>query len=140
MAVPTANSSEFPPGTESLLVVDDETSLRTLLAAAFTRKGYRVTTAATGLEAIEIVNDHNRVLDAVLLDLNMPGTNGLQVLKVIRESRPKLPVLVISGHITPEVRVEFQNLHQHDLIQKPYRLDDVGRRLRVIFDRLAAGN
>jgi PAS domain S-box-containing protein len=140
IATPTASSSEFPPGTESLLVVDDETSLRTLLAAAFTRKGYQVTTAATGLEAIDIVNDHKRVLDAVLLDLNMPGTNGLQVLKVIRESRPKLPVLVISGHITPEVRVEFQNLHQHELIQKPYRLDDVGRRLRVIFDRLSGGN
>ncbi len=140
IATPTASSSEFPPGTESLLVVDDETSLRTLLAAAFTRKGYQVTTAATGLEAIDIINDPKRVLDAVLLDLNMPGTNGLQVLKVIREARPKLPVLIISGHITPEVRVEFQNLHQHELIQKPYRLDDVGRRLRVIFDRLSAGN
>jgi DNA-binding response OmpR family regulator len=92
------------------------------------------------LEAIDIINDPKRILDAVLLDLNMPGTNCIQVFKVIRESRPKLPVLVISGHITPEVRVEFQNLHQHELIQKPYRLDDVGRRLRVIFDRLSAGN
>jgi CheY-like chemotaxis protein len=140
ITAPTAASSEFPSGTESLLVVDDETSLRTLLAAAFTRKGYSVATAATGLEAIEIINDPSRNLDAVLLDLNMPGTNGLQVLKVIREIRPKLPVLVISGHITPEVRVEFQNLNQRELIQKPYRLDDVGRRLRAIFDRQNAGD
>jgi CheY-like chemotaxis protein len=135
LAVPAAGSSEFPSGTESLLVVDDETSLRNLLAAAFTRKGYRVSTAATGLEAIEIIADPSRQLDAVLLDLNMPGTNGVQVLKVIRASRPNLPVLVISGHITPEVRVEFQNLNQHDLIQKPYRLDEVGRRLRTMFDK-----
>jgi len=140
IAAPTAASFEFPSGTESLLVVDDETSLRTLLAAAFTRKGYSVITAATGLEAIEIINDPGRSLDAVLLDLNMPGTNGLQVLKVIREVRPKLPVLVISGHITPEVRVEFQNMNQRELIQKPYRLDDVGRRLRAIFDRQNAGS
>jgi PAS domain S-box-containing protein len=135
MAAPTGRSSEFPTGTESLLVVDDETSLRTLLAATFTRKGYQVSTAATGLEAIEIVGDSKRVLDAVLLDLNMPGTNGLQVLKVIRACRPNLPVLILSGHITPELRLEFQNLNQRDLIQKPYRLDEVGRRLRTMFDK-----
>lgn len=135
IAAPTANSSDFPTGTESLLVVDDETSLRTLLAATFTRKGYHVTTAATGLEAIEIIGDSTRTLDAVLLDLNMPGTNGVQVLKVIRACRPNLPVLILSGHITPEVRVEFQNLNQRDLIQKPYRLDEVGRRLRAMFDK-----
>ncbi|MEO6004652.1 MAG: PAS domain S-box protein [Opitutus sp.] len=138
MPTPTASSSEFPCGTESLLVVDDESSLRTLLAAAFTRKGYQVTTAATGLEAIEIVGDASRPLDAVLLDLNMPGTNGVQVLKVIRACRPELPVLVISGHITPEVRAEFQTMNQRDFIQKPYRLDEVGRRLRTIFEKSAA--
>jgi CheY-like chemotaxis protein len=138
IAAPMGVNSEFPCGTESLLVVDDETSLRTLLAASFTRKGYKVTTAATGLEAIEIISDANRTLDAVLLDLNMPGTNGVQVLKVIRACRPNLPVLVLSGHITPEVRVEFQNLNQRELIQKPYRLDEVGRRLRTMFEKSAS--
>ncbi|HYD85796.1 MAG TPA: response regulator, partial [Opitutus sp.] len=82
--------------------------------------------------------DLARPLDAVLLDLNMPGTNGVQVLKVIRACRPNLPVLVISGHITPEVRTEFQQLNQRDFVQKPYRLDEVGRRLRVLFEKSAA--
>jgi DNA-binding NtrC family response regulator len=131
---PSANNADFPSGTESLLVVDDESSLRTLLAATFTRKGYKVTTAATGLEAIEIIGDPSRPIDAVLLDLNMPGTNGVQVLKVIRVCRPDLRVLVISGHITPEVRTEFQQLNQRDFVQKPYRLDEIGRRLRKLFD------
>mgnify|MGYP001369127811 CR=1 FL=1 len=136
-AVPStaAGYADFPSGSESLLVVDDENSLRTLLSAAFTRKGYRVTTAATGLEAIEVISDPTRALDAVLLDLNMPGTNGVQVLKVIRACRPNLPVLVVSGHITAEVRAEFQQLNQRDFVQKPYRLDEVGRRLRGLFDR-----
>jgi len=108
-----------------------------LLAAAFSGKGYRVTTAATGLEAIDIISDAKRSLDAVLLDLNMPGTNGVQVLKVIRACRPELPVLVVSGHITPEVRTEFQQLNQRDFVQKPYRLDEVGRRLRTLFEKSA---
>jgi nitrogen-specific signal transduction histidine kinase/ActR/RegA family two-component response regulator len=138
MATPAASNSEFPSGTESILVVEDEGPLRTLLAAAFTRKGYRVTTAATGLEAIEVIGDLARPLDAVLLDLNMPGTNGVQVLKVIRACRPNLPVLVISGHITPDVRTEFQQLNQRDFVQKPYRLDEVGRRLRALFEKSAA--
>lgn len=135
LLAPTVSNSEFPCGTESLLVVDDESPLRTLLAAAFARKGYAVTTAATGLEAIEIVGNPTRAFDAVLLDLNMPGMNGVEVLKHFREVRPDLPVLVISGHITPEVRLEFQALNQRDFIQKPYRLDEVGRRLRTMFDR-----
>lgn len=135
MAAPSAGNTDFPAGTESLLVVDDEGPLRTLLAAAFSRKGYRVVTAATGLEAIEVIGDTTRHLDAVLLDLNMPGTNGLQVLKVIRACRPELRVLVISGHITPEVRADFQKLNQRDFVQKPYRLDDVGRRLRKMFEQ-----
>jgi CheY-like chemotaxis protein len=137
VATPAVGNADFPSGTESLLVVDDEGPLRTLLAAAFTRKGYSVITAATGLEAIEVVGDSARKLDAVLLDLNMPGTNGLQVLKVIRAVRPTLPVLVISGHITPEVRIDFQKLNQRDFVQKPYRLDDVGRRLRKMFEQAA---
>lgn len=134
-AAPVASSTEFPSGTESLLVVDDEGPLRMLLSAAFTRKGYKVTTAATGLEAIAIISDSSRPLDAILLDLNLPGSNGVQVLKVTRTCRPNIPVLVISGHITPEVRAEFQQLNQRDFVQKPYRLDEIGRRLRKLFEQ-----
>lgn len=135
---PAPSSVEFPGGTESLLVVDDENSLRLLLAAAFTRKGYQVTTAATGLAAIDVIADRKRKLDAVLLDMNLPGTNGVEVLKVIRTSRPDIPVLVISGHISPDSRGEFEQLNQRDFVQKPYKLDEVGRRLRSLLDKSAA--
>jgi len=76
-AAPTASLADFPGGTEALLVVDDEGPLRTLLATAFTRKGYRVSTAATGLEAIDLIADQLQEIDAVLLDLNMPGPMAL---------------------------------------------------------------
>ncbi len=134
VAVSAANIVDFPGGTEPLLVVDDEGPLRTLLTTAFTRKGYRVTSAATGLEAIEIIADTTRAIAAALLDLNMPGANGIEVLRVIRAARPQLPVLIISGHISPETRAEFQLLSQRDFVQKPYRLDEVGRRLRILLD------
>ncbi|MBC7368193.1 MAG: PAS domain S-box protein [Undibacterium sp.] len=131
---------EFPGGTESLLIVDDEVSLSALLTAALTGKGYQTSAAASGLEAIESISDSSRVYDAVLLDLNMPGATGIEVLKVIRLCRPQLPVLIISGHITPESRAEFQKLGQHDFLQKPYTLDEVGRRLRGLLDPAKNGS
>jgi PAS domain S-box-containing protein len=129
-----AAPSQAAGGTESLLVVDDEDPLRSLLKIAFVRKGYSVTSAGDGLEAINLINDPACVIDAVLLDLNMPGANGLEVLKVIRVRRPHAKVLVITGHLTPEARAEFESLGQKDFISKPYTLDELGRCLRRLLD------
>ena len=131
VAAPVApGSSEFPGGTESILIVDDEAPLRERLASALTGKGYRTTTAATGLEAIDLISDPVRLFDAVLLDLNMPGATGVDVLRVIRICRPTLRVIVLSGHLTTEARLEFEKSGQRRFIQKPYKLDELGRQLR----------
>ena len=134
-----ATGDWFPGGTESLLIVDDEEALRTLLSKALGWKGYKVETAATGLEAIEALSDTSHRIDAVLLDLNMPGANGIDVMKIIRITRPDLKVLVLSGHLTPTARVEFEQLGQREFVQKPYRLEDLGRRLRELLDGGALG-
>ena len=133
---PPAASTHFPGGTERLLVVDDEISLRRLLETALTRKGYTVTSAGDGLEAIELVADPARDFDLVLLDVNMPGATGVEVFKVIKTARPHLPVLVLSGHLTPGIREDFNRIGHADFVQKPYTLDDLGRRLRVLLDRV----
>jgi PAS domain S-box-containing protein len=130
----TAGSFEFPGGSESILIVDDEESLRSLLATALSRKGYLTSTAASGLEAIELVGDPARKFDCVLLDLNMPGASGIEVLKIIRLCRPGQRVVIISGHLTAETRAEFEQLGQRSFIQKPYRLDELGRQLRALLD------
>jgi two-component system cell cycle sensor histidine kinase/response regulator CckA len=129
-----AGPGDFPGGTESLLIVDDELSLRTLLASALSRKGYHTTMAASGLEAIELISDPSRQFDAVLLDLNMPGASGIDVLKIIRVCRPTLKVIVVSGHLTPQARGEFERLGQRTFVQKPYKLDELGRNLRGVLE------
>ena len=134
-----AKTGDFPGGSESLLIVDDEESLRSLLASALTSKGYRTATAASGLEAIRLVNDPDKSFDLVLLDLNMPGATGVEVLKVIRVCRPQQKVLVISGHIPPEVRAELHQLGQRDIAPKPYTLEEIGRHLRRLLDPHPAG-
>lgn len=132
-------SSEFPGGNESLLIVDDEESLRALLGTALTRKGYTTTTASSGVDAIELISDVGRHFDAVLLDLNMPGASGIEVLKVIRICRPRLKVVIVSGHITPAARAEFEQLGQRYFVQKPYKLDELARQLRSLLDTPPAG-
>lgn len=126
---------DFPGGTETVLVVDDEISLRHLLEATLISKGYRVVTAANGLDAIEYLGQPANPVDAVLLDLNMPGANGVDVFKVIRLGRPDIKVLILSGNLTREARLELQGLGQNNFIQKPYALDDVGRHLRALLDK-----
>ncbi len=139
VAAATATGSfEFPGGSESILIVDDDESLRSLLATALSRKGYLTSTAASGLEAIELVSDPTRKFDCVLLDLNMPGASGIEVLKIIRLCRPGQRVVIISGHLTTETRAEFEQLGQRSFIQKPYRLDELGRQLRTLLDTKSA--
>jgi len=133
----TASSQDFPGGGENLLVVDDEDPLRRLLQTALTRKGYHVTCACDGLEAIDFITNPECRLDAVLLDLNMPGASGLSVLKVIKAHRPELRVMMLSGHLSAETRADFEQLGQRDFLNKPYSLDDLGRRLRRLLDAAA---
>ena len=133
--VAAGQDQSFPDGSESILIVDDEDPLRNLLRTAFTRKGYSVTSARDGLEAVDFVEDLQSEFDAVLLDLNMPGASGIDVLKAIKAKRPQLPVLIVSGHITAETRIELGKLGQREFMTKPYSLDELGRRLRKLLDQ-----
>ncbi len=132
-----AKSTDFPGGTEALLVVDDEAPLRLLLEAAFSRKGYKVISAQDGLDAIEKIADPTQKIDAVLLDLNMPGANGVEVLRVIKAARPHLKVMILTGHLTPAAHKDFEKLGQKHFVKKPYTLDELGRQLRELLDATA---
>jgi two-component system, cell cycle sensor histidine kinase and response regulator CckA len=133
-AATRAPFDRVPRGTESILIVDDEESLRTLLSSALAQKGYRTATAATGLEAISLLSDPAREIDAMLLDLNMPGATGVEVLRAMRICRPALPVMVLSGHLTTDASADFAQFGPRVFIQKPYKLDDVARQLRTLLD------
>jgi two-component system, cell cycle sensor histidine kinase and response regulator CckA len=124
--------SEFPGGSESILIVDDEAALRLLLETTFTRKGYTVTTARDGLEAIDLIGRMDKRFDVVLLDLNMPGATGIEVLKVLKVTHPQAKVLILTGHLTHEAKIEFEKLGQKDFVRKPYTLDELGRNIRAL--------
>src|SRR4029453_2304200 len=78
-----------------ILIIDDEASLRQTLARILQRDGYEVTTVASGLEGLSIVQQH--AFDLVYLDIRMPDMNGLDVLKSIHPQFPELPVILFTA-------------------------------------------
>jgi PAS domain S-box-containing protein len=125
---------EFPTGTESVLVVEDEQSLRGLLAVILGQKGYRVQSVADGLAAAELLASSPTPIDVILLDFNMPGVDGIEVYKTVLKTRPNAKVIVISGNLTVEAKAEFTKLGQKDFLEKPFRLEDIGQRIRRVLE------
>ncbi len=106
----------------TILVIDDEQNIRSSLASALSRRGYTVLTAATGSEGVRKISAE---LDAVLLDVKLPDTNGIEFLHVIREKYPQLGVIMISGHASIEDAVRAVKLGAFDFMEKPLSLEKV---------------
>ncbi|MFT3783307.1 MAG: PAS domain S-box protein [Nibricoccus sp.] len=128
----TAPAEEFPRGSETILVVEDEASLRELLRTILEPRGYKVLVASDGARAIDILLTEPGTIDAVLLDLNLPQLNGVDVFKTLRRLRPDAKVIIISGNITPDTRRELNSLGQPEFLPKPYQIEELGRRLRTV--------
>jgi len=104
---------------ESLLIVDDNEMNRDLLSRRLERKGYAISVAENGLETLEWVGQYD--VDLVLLDIEMPGTSGLEVLKTLRQtySPNQLPVIMVTAKVQSRDIVEALNLGANDYVTKP---------------------
>ena len=91
-----------------ILIVDDEASIRLTLGAMLQRAGYDVTSAENGAEAVEWVE--RQTFDLLLVDLKMPGMDGMQVVTAARQRQPDLAIIVLTGHGSLDTAVE--GLHQ----------------------------
>jgi len=109
------------PDQQRILVVDDEQHVRKVASQLLRAGGYAVTTATDGEEAVERLEADPGGFDLVLLDMTMPGFDGLEVLEVIRRLRPDLPVLLSSGYGRERVRHVLNEDPACSFIQKPYR-------------------
>jgi two-component system nitrogen regulation response regulator NtrX len=105
-----------------LLIVDDEESIRRSLAGILSDEGFEVATAEDGEAALEQLASGERV-DLVLLDIAMPGRDGMEILGELSLTRPDLPVIMMTGHGTVETAVRATKLGAFDFIEKPLSLD-----------------
>ena len=113
----------------NILVVDDQESMRDSCQQTLCRSGYQVDTAEDGEKGLERLKEKSYEL--VILDLKMPGLNGLEVLKKIKEDDPEIVVIVITGHATIESAVDAMKNGAFDFIPKPFTPES----LRLIVKR-----
>lgn len=106
-----------------ILVVDDEESLREMLQEFLEEEGMLVELAQNGREALEKL--HSLSLDLVLLDLRMPGMNGIEILQEIKKEEPELPVVVITAYGSIDNAVETLKMGAFDFITKPFKLEEL---------------
>ena len=109
--------------TPTMLVVDDEESLRALIANRLRRKGYEVTEAATGQDALGAIIQQE--FDLALFDLRLPDIDGMECLRRAKEAQPNLEVLMLTGHGTIETAIEAMKLGAYDYLTKPANLAEL---------------
>lgn len=106
-----------------ILIVDDQEDIRRSLTGILEDEGYQVVTAGNGSDAIELAREE--MPDLVLLDIWMPGLDGLETLERLRTLQPDMTVVMMSGHGTIETAVKATKLGAYDFVEKPFSLDKV---------------
>jgi len=121
----------------SVLIVDDDASFREVLVDVAARAGYDVLSCGDGGEALEFVRRQS--VDLVITDLVMPGPDGLEVLKAVRQNCPEALVIIITGHASLQTAIEAIRQGAYDYIRKPFKLEEMelaiknaGERIRLL--------
>jgi two-component system, cell cycle sensor histidine kinase and response regulator CckA len=129
-----ADTYEFG-GTETILVVEDEPPLLSMLRYLLESKGYKVLTAQNGIEAIEAYQLHIHEIDLVLTDMGLPRMNGFEEFKKLKEIDPDVKVIFASGYLEIDVKPKLLKEGANGFLQKPYMPDEVLKILRETLDK-----
>lgn len=117
----------------SILIVDDEKNIRLTLSQALESSGWETDTAANGEEALLKLKE--REFRLILLDLKMPGMDGMEVLRRVSEIRPEIRVIMMTAYGTIDSAVEAMKLGACDFIQKPFVPDEIRDLVSRVMDR-----
>ena len=119
---------------DTVLVIDDDDQLRKSFCKLLKEEKYAVISAASGEAGIEIVKQN--VLDLVILDLRLPGINGMETFKRIKKIDSKLPVIIITAYGTTQIAIEATKIGAYDYVLKPFDVPDM---LNLIEQAIEAG-
>lgn len=117
--------------TIKILLVDDEVKFLKAVADRLAIKGFEVTTADNGKDAIDAANRGG--FDVAVLDLQMPGMDGTQVLKVLKQNHKFIEIIMLTGHATVDSAVECTRLGAFKYLEKPYDFDKLVESLKEAY-------
>src|ERR1700756_4349454 len=116
-----------------ILVVEDEKKIATFVQRGLKECGFVVDVVHRGDQALEIILDQN--FDAVVLDIMLPGRDGLSILRTLRERSHCVPILILTARGETSEKVEGLNLGADDYLAKPFSIDELVARLRALIRR-----
>ena len=117
----------------NVLVVDDEDEFREMTSKILTKRGLKVLSAESGEKALEVL-EHSRI-DVVLLDVKMPGIDGIETLRRISSLKPLVEVVLLTGHASVESGIEGMKLGAFDYLMKPIEIDPLLEKLEEAYEK-----
>jgi PAS domain S-box-containing protein len=122
-------------GDETILIVEDDETLRKLAARVLKSFGYRILAAQNGQEALQIMATHGQTVKLVIADVVMPERSGPSLAALLQQERPHLPILFVSGHTDDAVLRHGLSPDKFDFLPKPYSPASLSRKVRELLDR-----
>jgi len=119
--------------TGNILIVDDEDDFRITLVKRLQKRHLNVFGAESGLKALDLMN--KLIFDVVVLDVKMPGLDGIETLQEMKKKNPLVEVILLTGHASIESGIEGMKLGAFDYVMKPVNIDDLMEMIRKAYDR-----
>jgi CheY-like chemotaxis protein len=132
-------TAALPSGSETILVVEDDPTVRTFVARLLRRQGYIVLTASDGAEALRVAQHHSQPIDLLLVDLVLPNMSGKAIAEQLRTLWPNLGVIIMSGY-PDEILATYGPFDTMQFVPKPCSLELLANVVRAVLDsvKLAA--
>lgn len=134
-SVSNVDSTAASPAKQHVLVVDDEDMVRSVIRTALTLRGYKITEAGSGCEALDKFQRFDSPIDLVLMDIGLPDMDGWTVLEMMRNIRPNAPVVMISGSTAEEQPLKYAQDAGVQFLGKPYANADLLSAVRKALSR-----
>jgi len=119
-----------------VLVIDDETRFLETTRKLLERRGIETLTASSGIRAVDIVAAEP--VDVVILDVKMPGLDGIEVLRRIKKTRPAAEVIMLTGHVSLESAIDGLKYGACDYVMKPCDIEELVTKIRAAYERKLA--
>jgi two-component system, OmpR family, response regulator len=116
-----------------VMIVDDEQDFLETIVKRLQARGIEVTGAESGYKALELIDGGN--IDVVILDVKMPGLDGIETLREMKKKKPLVEVIMLTGHASVESGIQGMQLGAFDYVMKPVALDELLEKMRQAYER-----